>query len=104
MSKYIMVFKTQNDWTTLPKEQIGQFMQAWGEWLGSMGSAVVDKGEAFQTGGKSVTTSGVTDSDNMLSGYTIVEAKDFDEALAYAKNSPAIQNGGSVEVYAAFGM
>jgi hypothetical protein len=103
MAKYILVYKTDNEWTNLPKDQVIKMMQAWGEWLGSMGSAVVDKGEAFKFGGKSVTADGITEADNKLSGYTIVEAATFDEALGFAKNSPAAQRG-SVDVYEAFGV
>ena len=104
MAKYIFVYKNKNDWTNLPKEQVVQMMQAWGEWLGSMGSAVVDQGEAFRSGGKAVTAAGVTNADDMTSGYTLVEAKDFDEALAYAKKAPTLERGGTVEAYEAFGM
>lgn len=106
MAKYIMVYKAGHpiDTSTLPKEQITQMMDAWGEYLGSMGSAVVDKGEAFKSGGKSVTSKGTKDADNLLGGYSIVEAKDIDEALSLAKNAPIISRGGSVEVYEAFGV
>jgi hypothetical protein len=51
-----------------------------------------------------VATGGVTDADDRTAGYSIIEAKDFDEALALAKSSPIIGRGGSVEVYEAFGV
>lgn len=104
MPKYIFVYKTKNDWTDLPKEQVINMMSAWGEWIGSMGSAVVDKGEAFRSGGKKVSREGIEAADDMISGYTIVTAKDFDEALGLAQNSPTVAQGGKVEVYEAFGM
>jgi len=38
-----------------------------------------------------------------LTGYSVVEAKDFDEALGLAQNNPAVLGrGGTVEVYEAF--
>lgn len=106
MAKYIMVYKndTATDLSTMPKEQVTRMMEMFGEWLGRMGSAVVDKGDAFKFGGKSITPNGVKDADNLLSGYSIIEAKDFDEALGLAQNNPMIMGGmGSIEVYEAFG-
>ncbi|HET9173734.1 MAG TPA: YciI family protein [Candidatus Saccharimonadales bacterium] len=104
MTKYIFVYKSKNDWTTLPREQVIKMMEAWGEWLGSMGSAVVDSGQAFKAGGKQVTRTGIAPTDDLLSGYTIVEADDFDTALALAQGSPTLTDGGTVEVYEAFGL
>src|SRR5438105_1889330 len=82
MAKYILVYKSNeaSDWTKLPEPQIKQVMQAWGEWVGSIGAARKDGG-AFKFGGKSATSNGIKEADNLLTGYAIVEAKDFDEAL-----------------------
>lgn len=107
MSKYIMVYKsdTPSRMSTIPKEEVAKLMEAWGEWLGSMGSAVVDKGEAFKANGKSITADGVVEADNRLTGYSVVEAKDFDEALSLAKNNPMVMGrSGTIEIYEAFGM
>jgi len=87
----------------VPKEQVMKMMEAWGVWLGSMGDALVERGEAFQSNGKSITPNGVVDADNMLTGYSVIEAKDYDEALSLAKGNPAVEGGGgTVEVYEAF--
>jgi hypothetical protein len=107
MPKYIMVYKSNGarSMASIPKEQVTKMMEAFGEWLGSMGPAVVDKGDAFKGGGKSVTAQGVVDADDLLTGYSIVEAKDFDEALGLAQNNPMVMGGGgTVEVYEAFGV
>ena len=106
MAKYIMVYRnnTPNNMSSLPKEQVTKMMEAWGEWLGSMGSAVVDRGNAFKSTGKSITPDGVKDADNLLSGYSVIEAKDFDEALSLAQNNPMVAGrGGTIELYEAFG-
>ena len=105
MTKYILVFKEKEvfDASLIPEEQVTKEMEAWGEWVGSMGDSVVDSGDMF-TGGKVIDGSTVTDADGLTSGYTIIEAKDFDEALAHAKNNPAVKQGSVVEVYEAFGL
>lgn len=106
MTKYLFVYKSGQpfDISKLPEAQVTQMMQAWGEWIGSMGSAVVDKGNAFNAGGKKVKAKGVQNADDHTAGYSIVEAKDFDEALVLAQSSPIVARGGSVEVYEAFGL
>ena len=105
MPKYIMVYKnkTPNNMSDLPKEQVEKMMEAWGEWLGNMGTALVNRGDEFKSTGKSITPDGIKDADNLLSGYSVVEAKDFDEVLSLAKNNPmVIGRGGTIEVYEAF--
>lgn len=107
MPKYILVYKSNepNYMSKQSKEQVIKMMEAWGEWLGSMGSAVVDKGEAFKAGGKKLTAQGVEEADPYLNGYSIIEAKDYDEALQLVKDNPMLAaGGGSVEVYEAFGV
>jgi hypothetical protein len=106
MSKYILIYKTNeaSDWTKLPEPEVKKVMQAWGEWVGSMGSAHVG-GDAFKFGGKSATKNGPKDADNLLTGFSIIEAKDFDEALSVAEKAPNVLSGmGSIEVYEAFGI
>jgi len=105
MAKYILIYKNNqpSNMSSLPKEQVIKMMEAWGEWLGSMGTSLVDRGIAFRSTGKSITADGVVDADNLLTGYSVIEAKDFDEALSLAQNNPAVLGrGGTVEVYEAF--
>jgi hypothetical protein len=105
MAKYILVYKSNkaNDWSKLPEPEVKKIVQVWGEWVGSMGTARKDGG-AFKFGGKSATKNGPKDADNLLTGYAIIEAKDFDEALSIAQKAPNVQEDtGSIEVYEAFG-
>ena len=106
MPRYIMVYKDKdpNGMAEMPKEQIAKVMEAWGEWLGMMGKSVVDPGDAFKPGAKVVDSNGVQDANSTLSGYTIIDAKDFDQALEFAKGNPGIADGTRVEVYEAFGL
>ena len=106
MPKYIMVYTAQQafDVSTLPKEEITKQMEAWGEWLGTYDKKIVDEGDAFKFGGKVVSEEGVNDADNLRTGYTIIEADNFDEALAFAQASPALEDGGKIQVYEAFGL
>lgn len=106
MSKYLLMYKSPDGYNMadVPKEQIVRSMQVWGEWLGSMGPKVVDKGDLFKSDVKSVGKDGAKKSDSNLSGYSIIEAANFDEALEAAEGCPIIEYGGRVEVYEAFGL
>jgi len=51
------------------------------------------------TGGKAIMTDGpFAETKEQLAGYTILEAKDLDEALAFAARHPLVEAGFSIEV------
>ena len=83
------------------KEAQEKAMAAWGAWFGSMGKAVINGGNPV---GKSwtVKSNGSVANDggaNPVSGYSVIEAKSYDEAVAMAKGCPMLgDGGGSVEV------
>ncbi len=106
MSKYIFIYKetSASDVSAMPDEEVKKIMEAWGEWLGTMGDKVVDPGDAFAPQGKLVRKGEVVDTDGLTSGYTIIEADSFDEAVALAQTNPSVQAGSSVEIYEAFGL
>jgi hypothetical protein len=101
MAKYLFVYHGGEN----PKsdEEAAEVMDAWGSWLGSMGSAVVDGGNPV---GKSSTVypdGSVTDDggSNPASGYSLIEAKDLDDAIAKAKGCP---HNGTIEIAETFDM
>jgi hypothetical protein len=77
-------------------------MQAWGEWFGSLGSAVVDAGAPFSGTAKSVSSERAV-SDGGLgdapSGYSVVESDSIDAAANMAKSCPIQKAGGQVAIY-----
>jgi hypothetical protein len=82
------------------KEAQEHVMAAWGAWFGSMGKAVINGGNPV---GKSWTVKGsgsVTKDGgaNPASGFSMIEAKDYDSAAAFAKGCPILTAGGSVEL------
>lgn len=98
MTKYIYVYHGG----TAPDspEESQKVMAEWMAWFGEMGDAVVDGGNPLGMS-KTVSAGGVADDGgaNPASGYTIVNAKDMDAAVAMAKGCPMVKSGnGSVEV------
>lgn len=98
MAKYLFVYHGGEHPET--EEEVAEVLDAWGNWMGSMGAAVVDGGNPVGPP-KTVNPDGsVTDNGgaNPASGYGLFEAADLDDALAKAKGCPILQAGGSVEL------
>lgn len=98
MAKYLFVYHGGSRPPT--KEAQEKAMAAWGAWFGSMGKAVINGGNPV---GKSWTVKGNGSvardgGSNPVSGYSLVEAKDYDGAAALAKGCPLLTDGGSVEI------
>lgn len=88
------------------KEESAKVMAVWGQWFGTLGSAVVDGGNpvgassTVQSDGSVVNNGGA----NPASGYPLVEAASLADALEKAKGCPILAAGGSVEVAEAMDM
>jgi hypothetical protein len=104
MAKFLFVYHGGGHPET--KEAQAKVMAAWGQWFGSMGKAVVDGGNPV---GKSWTVRGngsvaKDGGANPVSGYSLIEAKNLEDAVAKAKSCPILPAGGSVEVAEAMDM
>ena len=100
MAKYLFVYHGGSKPDS--KEEIAEVMNAWGQWLGSMGSAVIDGGNpvgqssTVQSNGSVVDNGGA----NPASGYSLIEAPDLNDAVAKAKGCPVLARGGSGQPFA----
>ena len=88
-------------------EEMQQVMQVWMQWIdnGTKEGWLLDGGDALTPDGRIVgPDSNVTDgpfaeSKELVSGYSMVQADDYDQAVAYAKTSPMVTiHKGYVEV------
>ena len=99
-SNYVLIFHGG----TMPatEEERGQVMQAWTDWFGKLGSALVDGGNpASRT--KSIASNGaVSDVANGPTGYSIIKADSIDEAVGLAKGCPVLAGGATVQVVETF--
>lgn len=104
MAKYLFVYHGGKHPET--EAEVKKILDAWGNWMGSMGAAVIDGGNPV---GKSTTvhSSGKVTNDggsNPASGYGLFEASSLDDAIAKAKGCPILMAGGSVELAQAIDM
>ena len=104
MAKYLFVY--HGGGKPESEEEVARVMDAWGNWLESMGSDVID-------GGNPVGISLTVNSDgsvsnnggaNPASGYSLIEAASDDDAVAKARGCPILEAGGSIEIAEAFDM
>jgi hypothetical protein len=76
---------------------------AWGKWFASIGDKIVDGGNPFGPG-KEITHNGIKELPHDLgaiTGYTIINAENMDEAVEIARGCPIIT---SLRVYEAMSM
>jgi hypothetical protein len=81
-------------------EEGARVMQAWTDWFGTLGDALVDGGNPvtqIRTIGNNRTVS--NGALNPASGYSIIKADTLDAAVELAKGCPILNGGlGSIEV------
>lgn len=82
-----------------PEEGAKQ-MQAWTDWFGTLGDALVDGGNPVSQVRTIGNNGSVSDGAlNPASGYSVIKADDLDAAVALAKGCPILAGGhGSIEV------
>lgn len=109
MKKFVFVYYGKVTHEDISKEQMKSVMDKWMAWFGTFKDKMVDGGNPFATGSKSVTAKGIeTIPADMwpAKGYTIINAEDMDEATKIAKGCPALKDDseGAVRVYEALPM
>jgi hypothetical protein len=102
MAKFLYLY-TGGQMAETPEAQEAA-MQQWTTWFGTLGDSVVDIGNPFGAG-RTVKDGGTTDGGaSELGGYSIINAESLAEAANKANGCPALQAGGTVEVYEALAM
>ena len=105
MSEFTFLFRGGD--TAASPEQMQQSMQKWGAWFKELGAKghIKDLGNPLERSGKLVSGQDkiVTDgffaeTKDIIGGYTLIVAKDINEASELAKGCPILDIGGAVEV------
>ncbi len=88
-------------------ERMQEMMQKWLAWMKELGQKghIKDQGHPLERTGKLVkgTQKTVTDgpyaeTKDIIGGYTLIEAKELDQAVELSKGCPILEVGGLVEV------
>lgn len=100
MSKFVFIYHapmTPAEAAPPSPEQMEAVMGEWNAWAGKVGDGMVDFGTPL-AGGVRVTTKGTSPSTREVAGYSIIEARDLDAALALAKDHPHLNMPGGCEI------
>ena len=107
MAKFMFVYRNAPHQPEPSPEEMQQAMQVWMKWIedGMQAGWLLDGGDALRPDGRlvapdtTVTDGPFAESKELVSGYSMIEADDYDAAVAYAKTSPMItEHHGYVEV------
>ena len=102
MSRYLLTYHGGKKPTS--EDEVKRVMGEWHSWFEGLGSSVVDGGNPVGPS-QTVESNGSISPDggaNPVSGYSLIEASDMDDALTKAKGCPILKGGGSVEVAETF--
>ena len=98
MKKFVLLYTGTRD-----QAPTDESIAAWGEWFASIGDKLVDAGNPFGQG-REVSTGNTTElspSATGVTGYTLINAQDIDEAEKVALAHPTVE---SILVYEAMPM
>lgn len=107
MSEYIYLYRGGEDRANRSPQEMQQVMQKWVSWLQGLAEQghIKDRGQPLERGGKIVTgkqklvTDGpFAEAKDLVGGFTLVEARDLDQAAELSKGCPIFDAGGFVEV------
>ena len=115
MARFMFVYRSSAEQHAedMAPEQMQTIMEAWNAWMGKgFGEGwMVDAGDALKAEGKILSHDKVVsdgpfaESKELVGGYSIIEADDFDAACEIAKGCPATDSpGNTIEIRELAGM
>jgi hypothetical protein len=107
MSEFTFLFRGRD--TSASPEQMQKQMAKWAAWFKDLGAKghikypghpLEPTGSVIKGSQKTVYDGPYAEAKDVISGYTLIEAKDLSHAVELAKGCPILESGGSVEVRA----
>jgi hypothetical protein len=85
-------------------EEMQTFLAQWGEWFQKFGASIVDGGDGLKPSGKTLGAGGIVtdgpyvEAKEVIGGYSVVQADDYEGALVIARECPITKTGRAVEI------
>jgi hypothetical protein len=106
MAKFLFVYRHQGDaYSKISPEEMQKQTEKWFAWIGQAMKQgwMLDPGDALTKEGRVVSSKLVKDgpfveSKEIVGGFSIIEADNFEAAATLAKGCPGLLLGGTVEV------
>jgi hypothetical protein len=105
MSEFVFLYRGGEPGRSPEKAQ--QMMQKWMAWLEQLGEKghIKDQGQPLERTGKlvkgkqkTVTDGPFAEAKDVVGGYTLIEARDLEQAVELSKGCPIFEADGAVEV------
>ncbi len=106
MSEFVYLYRRPPRGPESP-QQMQDRLQRWRDWFSdlesrghikSLGQPLAQTGGAVVRGKGRVTDGPYAETKDIVMGFTLVEAKDFDQAVKLTETWPGFEEGGSIEV------
>ena len=106
MSEFVFLYRPPQGPPLSPQEMAG-VMPKWMAWMKelnenghliSAGNPLERTGKLVRGKQKTVTDGPFAETKDLINGYTLIQAKDLNQAAELAKGCPMLEGGGAVEV------
>jgi hypothetical protein len=105
MAKFLLVYRDSAEQSNHPSpEEMQGFLAMWGEWFAQCGTAIVDGGDALAPTGRVLRNGNVVsdgpyvEGKEILGGYSVIQADNYEAAVEIAKQCPIAKIGGDIEI------
>jgi len=107
MKEYLLVFRSAaGTGAVRTPEDMAKNMESWKNWIGSIaqqgkfigGQPLMADGRVLSGNGSQITDAPFAEGKEVLNGYLIINAADYDEAVGLSKACPIFEDKGTVEV------
>ena len=102
MKKFIVIYHAPMDalaqMANMPKEEMQKGMEGWYKWAQECGDKLMDLGTPLMGGQKLGIGGKATPSERQVCGYSILQAKDIDEAISLLQGHPHLGWNAACEI------
>ncbi len=106
MEKYMLIFQGGMSGNSVSPEVMQQQMTKWMAWIEKLtktghyvaGEPLLPGGKLIQGKSKTVTDGPYTEGKEVVGGFFVINAENYDEAIQLCDDYPGYEHGGSIQV------
>jgi hypothetical protein len=103
--KFMLLYREPAQPASKPSpEEMQAFLGMWNEWFQKFSSSMVDGGDGLKPSGKLLNPGGVVtdgpfvEAKEIVGGFSVIKADDYEGALEIARECPIARLGGAIEI------
>ncbi len=105
MAKFLLIYRDPAVSAAPPSpEEMQACLSLWGEWFQKFATAIVDGGDGLKHNGRVLKADGIVtdgpyvEAKEIIGGFSVIQADDYDGAVAVARECPISKFGGPIEI------